>query len=81
MLQNPIDRVLAERNMTVGEFTILCGTQRSWIQQLRRGDAPKLSGRVLDACVELGYDKQHLAEEYLTWRQKLAEQVRQKCMA
>lgn len=74
--QNPIQRVMNEKGISPSDLAILAGVQRSGISHLLKGYAAKLSGRVLDALVEIGCDGEQLVKEYAAWREAKAEEVR-----
>lgn len=80
-MENPVEKVLNEKQMTITQLAILSGVQRAWVAQLIRGDAVKLSGRVLDALESLGYQRNELTQQYSEWREELSNKIKLSCMA
>lgn len=72
---NPLVDVLSEKGMNASQLAVLSGVQRAWVSALVRGDAPKLSGRVLDALVRMGYDRDKMIGQYAVWRSDLAKSL------
>lgn len=75
-MKNPIVEVREERQLSPTELAIMAGVDAVMVRRLERGEAAKLSGKVLDALADLGYDKGEMARSYKQWRQEKAVIVR-----
>ena len=65
---NPVVKVRKEKGLSVTQLAILAGVTSARIRQVERGDAVRLSGNVLGALEQLGYDPERLNRDYTVWR-------------
>lgn len=65
---NPVVKVRKEKGLSVTQLAILAGVTSARIRQVEQGDAVRLSGNVLGALEQLGYDPERLNRDYTVWR-------------
>ena len=75
-MQNPVHQFLTEREMSINDLATIAGVQRAAVSHLLQGYAPKLSGKVLQAMVELGCNREQVVNEYGKWRQERANELK-----
>lgn len=69
-MQNPVARTLETLGLTPLKLAVLAGVDSSRVYQLLRGDASRISPRLLGALARLGADPDQLQREYRVWRQQ-----------
>lgn len=75
-MKNPVQNFLDSKQMPVNTLATIAGVQRAAVSHLLQGYAPKLSGKVLEAMVELGCDRVQVVNEYQQWRQERAKELK-----
>jgi transcriptional regulator with XRE-family HTH domain len=72
-MENPVIKVLRQTGCSVLQLAAIADIDVSRIYQIQRGAASRISPRVLAALARLGADPDQVQQEYLEWRQQLAE--------
>ncbi len=75
-MENPITRVCRERNLSRAQLSILGDCDRSKIAQIESGAAKTIKGKLLDAIVEIGYDRGEIIQQYAEWRRSMANEIK-----
>jgi len=72
-MENPMTELLHQTGCSALQLAAMAGIDVSRIYQIQRGAASRISPRVLAALARLGADPDQVQQEYLKWRQQLAE--------
>ncbi|MBS3787569.1 hypothetical protein KGY79_05160 [Candidatus Bipolaricaulota bacterium] len=73
--QNPIKRIRDERDLAQQELAILADVSINTVRNAEKGMTSTLNEKILDALVELGYEKEKIEEGYEKWRKDLKQDI------
>lgn len=74
-MQNPVTEIRERHGLTRTQLAILASMDVVSVKRIERGDAAKLSGRLLETLVTLGGNKNELIRGYGEWRSEAARKV------
>lgn len=74
-MQNPVIEAREKRGLNRTQLAMLAGTDVMTVKRVERGESAKLSGKLLEALVALGENKNELIREYGEWRTEEARKL------